>query len=253
MCWLADLVTVTKSASRFPLADLLTGRDYIDLLADLVTVTKSASRSPSHFCWQIWWQSLNLAADFPSGRFTDWQRLHRSPARFAYWHIWCQSLNLLADSAHHFCWQIWWQSHNLLADSPHHFCWQIWWQLLNLLADLLTGRGWLADLVTVTKSAGRFSPILTGRFGYSHQVFWQICWLADFVTVTKSGGRFPPHFCWQICWLADLVTITKSAGKFANWQIWWDSLDLAADLLLPFLLANLVTVTKSSGRFGNSH
>ena len=61
---LVDFLTVTKSASIYP----------IFVLADFLTVTKSACRFTPHFCWQIFWQSPNLPADFPpisAGRFSD--------------------------------------------------------------------------------------------------------------------------------------------------------------------------------------
>ena len=63
------------------------------------------------------------------------------------WRIWWQSVNLPADFSPHFCWYIWWKSANLLTDlatvsryagrnPPHpHICRQTWWQSVNLPAE----------------------------------------------------------------------------------------------------------------------
>ena len=92
--------------------------------------------------------------------------------------------------------------------------------------------------MTVTKSASCFNP-------------QQIYRLADLVTVTKSAGRnIPSRFTdWQIWW------VTKSAGRntlsrFTDWQIWWQSLILPAEIFPQQInwLADLVTVTKSTSR-----
>ena len=69
---LVHLVTVSISAGR--------NIPTLFLLVDLVSVSKSAGRnSPHHFCWQIWWHSVNL----------------------------------LPETLPHFCWQIWWVSAHL--------------------------------------------------------------------------------------------------------------------------------------------
>ena len=81
-----------------------------------------------------------------------------------------KSCSKLAEMPEHFCWQICFPF--LLADfltvskSANRFtplfCWQIWSHSLNLLADLLTGR--------FGESAGRFAPISAGKFSDSQQI-----------------------------------------------------------------------------------
>ena len=140
-----------------------------------------------------------------------------------------------------------------LAEIPGYFCWQKWG--VNLPADLVTvGKSasrnggyfcqqisWLTDLVPVTKSAGRFTPL-----HFCQQIYPPPFLLADLLTVTKYASR-SPHFCQQIYWLADLLTVTESASRFtppifasrfpdwqlagrntrvflpADWQICWHS------------------------------
>ena len=113
-----------------------------------------------------------------------------------------------------------------LAEVPGYFCQQICW---------------LADLMTVTKSAG---------IDLTHPIFCQQIWwpslnlladlphpisasrFADWVYlmgVTKSASRFTPHFCQQVSWLTDMVTVTICASSHF----------LPADLL--------------NGRCGDSH
>ena len=112
--FMTDLVTVSKTAGRntlhpFLLADLVTISKSTSrntppfVLADSVTVSRTAGRNPPisagrfgghqeigwqkypHFCWQIWWQLVNLPAEIPLT---------------------------------HFCQQIWWQSVHLPAEIP---------------------------------------------------------------------------------------------------------------------------------------
>ena len=224
----------------YPQADLLTGRfgesasifppgrfpQQIYWLADLVTVTKSASRFTD---WQIWWQSLNLPADLHPSRFTDWQ----------IWWI-CQQISPphlpgRFGEGHKICQQIYPPPADLLTGrfgDGHKICQQIYPQ-----ADSPQQIYWLADLVTVTKSADRFtSPISAGRFA-DWQIWWQSLNLpedippANLLTgrIGESASRFPP---WEI-----------PPSRFTDWQIWWQSLNLPADLPPAYLL---------TGRFGES-
>ena len=151
---LEDFMTVNKSTGRFTPQFLLANfSDSHQICQHLVT--KSSGRfTPQNFCWQIFWHSPNLLvdsllADYLTGRFGQ-------PAG-RYLPI---SAGIFSDS-HQICWQI-----------PF---WQIYWlaDLVNLLAD--THQYLLADFLTVTKSAGRFTlHNSAGRFSDTYQICCQI-------------------------------------------------------------------------------
>ena len=190
----ADLLTVTKSGGRF--ADIHTktsGRNEgMFLLANILIVTKSASRFAEFYqiCWQKCGGPVFLLADLWTftnftGQFTE---------------------------CHQICQQICWLSWNLPTEFRGCFCHQIYLLSLNLLADLLTltksaGRnGGLflpADIQTVTKSAGRFTDFHTkaaSRRTDTHQICWQICWLWPNLPAEIQGisaSRFTD--CHHIC------------------------------------------------------
>ena len=115
--------------------------------ADLLTVTKSASRKGGYL-WDLLTEMLG--AVLSACRFTD---------------IHTKSASRLTD-CHKICQQIYWLSPILSPEMRGYFCWQIYWLSPNLPADLLT----------VTKSAGRFAEF--------HQICWQKC------GGSISAGRF---------------------------------------------------------------
>ena len=102
-----------------------------------------------------------------------------------------------------------------------YFCWQIYWLSLNLPAYLLTinkssSRNWgvflLVDLLTVTKSAGRFTDIYTKSASRTE---------GKHMSVTKSASRFIDweYFYWQIYWLSPNLLVEM-----------WGSVFLPADI-----------------------
>ena len=190
---------------------------------------------------QIYWLAdlVNLPADYPPSRFTDWQIWwicwQILPSRFTDWQIWwiCQQIylpaNLLTgrfgESAGRFTLQqIYWLADlvNLLVDlPPKQICWLA--NLVNLPADLSPQQiYWQTDLVNLQ------ADLPPSRF-IDWQVWW-ICWQiyppANLLTgrFGESASRFIPP--------ADLLTgrFGESAGRFT-----------------PNPLANLLT-----GRFGES-
>ena len=110
--------------------------------------TKSVGRNGGYFCWQIYWLSLNLPADLLTinnffkqiwGVFLLVDLLTHQICWQIYWHL------------HQICQQTYWVSLNLPAEIGGYFYWQIYWLSPNLLADL----------VTFTKCASRFTGIVT--------------------------------------------------------------------------------------------
>ena len=123
----------------------------------------------------------------------------------------------------------------------------------------------LADLLTVSKSAGRFAEftksadrnvgvcISAGRLTDFHKIYWPIYWLSpnllgDLLTFTKSASRNEGKHWLSPNLPADLLTVTKSAGRFADIHIKTSCRNEGM-----FLPANILIVTKSASRFAECY
>ena len=247
---LADLLTVTISAGRFANFHQICQQKWGGILpSDIQTVTKSAGRFTDF--------NTQSASSNGGGIYVlaDLLTVAKSAGKFADIHT-----KLLAGMRGCFCWQIYGLSPNLAADywvSPNlpaeiggYIYWQIYWLWPNLLADMVTftkcgsrneGKHILspnlpADLLTVSKSAGRFAEF-TKSADRNVGVSISAGRLTDFHKLT---GQFTD--CHQICW--------QKWGDFWK-QIYW---------LLPNLLAEMgvisarnFTVNKSTGRLTDFH
>ena len=268
---LADLLTVTISAGRFANFHQICQQKWGGILpSDIQTVTKSAGRftdfntqSASSNGGGIYVLADLLTVAKSAGKFAD---IHtktsgRNEGMFLL-QIYGLSPNLAAD---------YWVSPNLPAEIGGYIYWQIYWLWPNLLADMVTftkcgsrneGKHILsphlpADLLTVSKSAGRFAEftksadrnvgvsISAGRLTDFHKI-----WLANLLTVTKSAGRnggiSESKFtdCYQICWqrwglyLPEILLSTNLLADLLTF-----TLILLADFLIltPDLPADLLT------------
>ena len=118
-----------------------------------------------------------------------------------------------------------------------------------------------ADLLTVSKSTGRFAEfnksagrnvgvsISAGRLTDFHKIDWPIYWLlpnllADLLPFTKSASRNEVKHWLSPNLPADLLTVTKSTGRFADIHTKTSGRNEGM-----FLLANILIVTKSARRF----
>ena len=194
---------------------------------------------------------------------------------------------------HQICWQKWGISESKFTDC-YQICLERWGLYLpeillsaNLLADLLTftlipvvdfliltphlpsrltdSPNLLADLLIVSKSAGRFAEftksadrnvgvcISAGRLTDLHKIYWPIYWLSpnllgDLLTFTKSASRNEGKHWLSPNLPADLLTVTKSTGRFADIHIKTSGRNEGM-----FLLANILIVTKSASRFAECY
>ena len=133
--------------------------------------------------------------------------------------------------------------------TPHNFCWHIFWQSLHMPADL-PPQFLLEDLMTVNKSTARFTPpISASRF------FWQ----------SPNLSAFSHQIFWQIYTpqflLAYFLTVTKSPGRFpsgrlSDWQIWSTCWQIPPNFCwqifrqFPNLLPDSLLADLLTGKFG---
>ena len=133
-------------------------------------------------CWQIWWHSPN----FCQHKWRETCIVTKSASRFA--DIW---LNLLTE--------MWGQSMFPLISAGrltdfHKIDWPNYWLSPNLPAEILTPTFLSADLVNSANLS------------------------SDLLTVSKSAGRFGDNTCFPSFLLPHLVNVTISASRFGDSQ-----------------------------------